>query len=130
MTELGLSLSAEKTKLASYEKGYEFLGFRLSSKSRTMRPKSLEKFKADLAPEQVQEVVDAFAALPKQIDTIVGFEHGTNVSVEGKSEGLTHCFIVTFSNEQGRDTYLQHPAHQAYVKLVKDRREQVIVFDY
>ena len=45
MTELGLSLSPEKTKIASYGKGYEFLGFRLSSKSRTMRPKSLEKFK-------------------------------------------------------------------------------------
>ena len=45
MTELGLSLSPEKTKVASYGKGYEFLGFRLSSKSRTMRPKSLEKFK-------------------------------------------------------------------------------------
>ena len=45
MTELGLSLSAEKTKIASFGKGYEFLGFRLSSKSRTMRPKSLEKFK-------------------------------------------------------------------------------------
>jgi group II intron reverse transcriptase/maturase len=45
MTELGLALSPEKTKIASYGKGYEFLGFRLSSKSRTMRPKSLEKFK-------------------------------------------------------------------------------------
>jgi group II intron reverse transcriptase/maturase len=45
MTDLGLSLSPEKTKIASYGKGYEFLGFRLSSKSRTMRPKSLEKFK-------------------------------------------------------------------------------------
>jgi len=44
MTDLGLSLSPEKTKFASYGKGYEFLGFRLSSKSRTMRAKSLEKF--------------------------------------------------------------------------------------
>ncbi len=43
MTELGLKLSPEKTKIASYGKGYEFLGFRLSSKSRTMRPKSQEK---------------------------------------------------------------------------------------
>jgi hypothetical protein len=48
MTELGLSLSAEKTKIASYGKGYEFLGFRLSSQSRTMRPKSLEKFKTKI----------------------------------------------------------------------------------
>jgi RNA-directed DNA polymerase len=48
MTELGLSLSPEKTKIASYGKGYEFLGFRLSSKSRTMRSKSLEKFKTKI----------------------------------------------------------------------------------
>lgn len=46
MAELGLSLSPEKTKIASYGKGYEFLGFRLSGRSRTMRPKSVEKFKA------------------------------------------------------------------------------------
>ena len=45
MTDLGLSLSPEKTKIASYGKGYEFLGFRLSSRSRSMRPKSLENFK-------------------------------------------------------------------------------------
>jgi group II intron reverse transcriptase/maturase len=48
MTDLGLSLSPEKTKFASYRKGYEFLGFRLSSKSRTMRAKSLEKFKTKI----------------------------------------------------------------------------------
>jgi group II intron reverse transcriptase/maturase len=48
MTDLGLSLSPEKTKIASYGKGYEFLGFRLSSKSRTMRAKSLEKFKTKI----------------------------------------------------------------------------------
>ena len=45
MTDLGLKLSPEKTKIASYGQGYEFLGFRLSSRSRTMRPKSVENFK-------------------------------------------------------------------------------------
>jgi len=48
MTELGLSLSPEKTKIASYGKGYDFLGFRLSSKSRTLRKKSEEKFKTKI----------------------------------------------------------------------------------
>ncbi len=48
MTELGLTLSSEKTKIASFGKGYQFLGFTLSSKSRTMRPKSLEKFKTKI----------------------------------------------------------------------------------
>ena len=45
-TELGLSLSAEKTKITTYGKGYEFLGFFLSTRSRRMRDKSVLKFKA------------------------------------------------------------------------------------
>ena len=48
MTELGLALSPEKTKIASYGRGYDFLGFRISSTSRTMRAKSLEKFKTKI----------------------------------------------------------------------------------
>ena len=48
LAELGLSLSPEKTKITSYGKGYEFLGFLLSSRSRRMRPKSLEKFKTKI----------------------------------------------------------------------------------
>jgi group II intron reverse transcriptase/maturase len=44
--DLGLSLSPEKTKITTYGKGYEFLGFWLSSRSRRMRNKSEQKFKA------------------------------------------------------------------------------------
>lgn len=44
--ELGLSLSSEKTQMTTYGKGYEFLGFYLSSRSRRMREKSVQKFKA------------------------------------------------------------------------------------
>jgi len=90
----------------------------------------LYKFKDGLPAADVQEVIDTFAALPKKIDTIVGFEHGTNVSPEGKSEGLTHAFVVSFRDEAGRDAYLKHPAHLAYVDVVKNRREKVVVFDY
>ncbi len=46
--ELGLSLSSEKTMITTYGKGYEFLGFRLSSRSRRMRDKSVKKFKAKI----------------------------------------------------------------------------------
>jgi group II intron reverse transcriptase/maturase len=42
--ELGLQLSPEKTQITSYGKGYTFLGFVLSSRSRRMRPKSVQKF--------------------------------------------------------------------------------------
>ena len=88
------------------------------------------KFKDGLSAAQLQEVIDAFAGLPKKIDTIVGYEAGTNVSPEGKSEGFTHVFVVTFKTAADRDAYILHPAHQAYVQVVKDRREKVIVFDY
>jgi len=46
--ELGLCLSAEKTKVTTYGKGYDFLGFTLSSRSRRMRAKSVLKFKAKI----------------------------------------------------------------------------------
>jgi len=45
-TDLGLSLSPEKTEITTYGKGYEFLGFFLSSRSRRTRNKSVQKFKA------------------------------------------------------------------------------------
>lgn len=46
--ELGLALSPEKTKITTYGKGYDFLGFHLSSRSRRMRDKSVQKFKAKM----------------------------------------------------------------------------------
>jgi hypothetical protein len=90
----------------------------------------LYKFKDSATKADVQQVIDTFAALPSKIDTIIDFEHGPNVSTEGKSDGLTYAFVVTFQNEAGRDVYLKHPAHLAYVDVVKDRREKVVVFDY
>lgn len=90
----------------------------------------LYKFKPETTESQLEEVIDTFSGLPKKIDAIIGFERGVNVSQEGKSEGFTHCFVVTFRDEQGRDAYLKHPAHLEYVNVVRDRREKVLVFDY
>lgn len=49
--QLGLELSSEKTHFSTYGKGYEFLGFFISSRSRAMRDKSVKKFK-----EKVREL--------------------------------------------------------------------------
>jgi len=114
---LGLAALALETKAAEHP-------------AKVLRHIVLYKFNDDLTPAQVDEVVTAFSALPKKIDTIVGFERGTNVSPEGKSEGLTHAFVVSFRDEAGRDAYLKHPAHLEYVKLASTRREKVVVFDY
>jgi group II intron reverse transcriptase/maturase len=60
--ELGLALSPEKTKITSYGKGYDFLGFHLSSHSRRMRDKSVLKFQA-----KVRELTERHRNLDSQI---------------------------------------------------------------
>jgi hypothetical protein len=78
----------------------------------------------------VQQVVDAFSTMVKKVENVIGFEKGLNSSKEGKSEGFTHVFVVTFKDEAGLQTYLKHPAHDEYVTVVKTKREKVVVFDY
>jgi hypothetical protein len=99
-------------------------------KEKVLKHLVLYKFKEDLPQAKLQEVIDTFAGLANKVDTIVALEHGPNVSKEGKSDGLTYGFCVTFKDEAGLATYLKHPAHDHYVSVVKDRREKVVVFDY
>ena len=44
LTELGLTLSAEKTKVVRFLDGFGFLGFHFTHKARRIRDKSVEKF--------------------------------------------------------------------------------------
>jgi group II intron reverse transcriptase/maturase len=44
LAQLGLRLSPEKTRITTYGKGYTFLGFVMSRRSKRMRPKSQDKF--------------------------------------------------------------------------------------
>jgi len=90
----------------------------------------LFKFKEGTTAEQIGEVVEAFRLLKSKIDVIQDFEYGTDVSVENKSQGFTHCFFVTFRDEKARDAYLPHPAHKAFGELVRPKLDKVLVVDY
>ena len=48
LSRLGLMLSAEKTKLTRFREGFAFLGFVITARTVTMRPKSVEKFKTKI----------------------------------------------------------------------------------
>jgi hypothetical protein len=98
--------------------------------AKVLRHVVLVKFKSDTSAEQVKSVVDGLGALPKKIDTIIGYEHGLNNSKEGRSKGFTHCFTITFKDEAGRDKYLPHPAHADFVKIALPLIEDVLVVDY
>ena len=90
----------------------------------------LFKFKDTATPDQVKAVEAAFRALPSKIDTITGFEWGTNVSPEGKDEGFTHCFFVTFKDKAGLEVYLPHPAHKEFGSQLRPILDKVLVIDY
>jgi hypothetical protein len=90
----------------------------------------LFKFKDSSSDEEVRKIVDAFRALPNQIDGITDFEWGTNVSPEGLADGFTHCFFVTFKDEKSRDEYLPHPAHEAFGGILGPHLDKVLVVDY
>jgi len=90
----------------------------------------LFKFKADSSPEQVKKVEDAFRGLPQKVKEVKAFEWGTNNSPEKLNQDFTHCFFVTFTSEKDRDTYLVHPAHKAFVEVLKPYLDKALVLDY
>ena len=88
------------------------------------------KFVDSAKPDDVKKVENAFRALKGKIKLIKDFEWGTNTSPENLNQGLTHCFLVTFSSDKDRDEYLVHPDHKAFVEVLKPFLDKVTVIDY
>ena len=98
--------------------------------AQVLRHVVLFKFKDDVTSQQIKNIEGGFCALPGKIDSIYDFEWGTDVSIENRSEGFTHCFIVTFLNEAGRAQYLPHPAHKELVSISQPYLDKILVIDY
>ncbi len=90
----------------------------------------LFKFKDDASKEAIKAIEAKFRALPSKIAEIESLEWGTNNSPEGLAQGFTHCFFVTFKDAKAREVYLPHPAHKAFVELLKPSLDKVLVIDY
>ena len=97
---------------------------------RVLRHVVLFKFKDGTTDEQVQQIEEAFCALPGKVDEICALEWGTDVSVENVSQGFTHCFLVTFLSEADRAVYLPHPEHKAFGTVLRPHLDKVLVVDY
>ena len=98
--------------------------------SKQLRHVVLFKFKDGSTTADVKKVEDAFRSLPSKIKEIKDFEWGTNNSPENLSQGFTHCFFVTFDNENDRNAYLPHPAHKDFGTVLKPHLDKVLVVDY
>ena len=88
------------------------------------------RFKEGTTQADIDAINAAFEKLPQQIDTIRHFEWGVNVSPEGLADGFTHCYVVTFDDKAGLEAYLPHPAHQAFVAMLRPKLDKPFVIDY
>ena len=98
--------------------------------TKLLRHVVLFKFKDSTTDEQVREIENAFCALPSKVDAIYDFEWGTDVSVENRQQGFTHCFLVSFLSEADRAKYLPHSAHKEFGQLLGPHLDKVLVVDY
>jgi len=90
----------------------------------------LFKFKDGTSPETVAEIERRFGELKNRIETVKGYEWGTDISPEKLAQGFTHCFVVTFADEAGRDAYLPHPAHKEFAAFLGPYLDKVLVVDF
>ncbi|HLO82401.1 MAG TPA: Dabb family protein [Chitinophagaceae bacterium] len=98
--------------------------------TRMLRHVVLFKFKDGTSATDIKKVEDAFGKLPSQIKEISAYEWGTNNSPENLNQGFTHCFFVSFKSDSDRAIYLPHPAHLAFVEVLKPVLDKVLVIDY
>lgn len=97
---------------------------------RILRHVVLINFNDSATGDDIAKVEAAFRMIAVRIEAVEGYEWGTNVSPEDVNRGYTHCFLLTFTSERNRDTYLNHPLHQDFGNILGPYLEQVLVIDY
>ena len=100
------------------------------SEKKVLRHVVAFQFKDEISVERRKQAVADFLELKERIPEIIKFEGGEDVSVEGFAKGFTHCYTLTFENEEGRNIYLPHEAHMEVAKKNKPLLKDLFVLDY
>ena len=90
---------------------------------------ALIKFKEGTSEEQITKIFDDFLDLSENVPGIEDYVAGPNCSPEGQSEGLTHGFIMTFTDASARDAYLINLDHEKLKTAELALVEKLIIFD-
>ncbi|HUD48230.1 MAG TPA: Dabb family protein [Candidatus Baltobacteraceae bacterium] len=90
----------------------------------------LLKFKEGTAEEQIGKFFDDVLELSETVPGIDDYVSGTNCSPEGAAQGLTHGFIMTFSDAAARDAYIVHPEHERFKTMALTVVESALIFDF
>ncbi|KAI0510826.1 hypothetical protein KFK09_011435 [Dendrobium nobile] len=90
----------------------------------------LAKFKEDLTPEKVEEIINGYAGLVSLIEPMKDFHWGTDVSIENLHQGFTHVFVSTFESTEGIAEYVSHPVHVEFANKFLQHLDKILVIDY
>ncbi len=90
----------------------------------------LLKFKEGTAEEQITKFFEDALDLSETVPGIDDYVSGNNCSLESLNDGLTHGFIMTFSDVTARDAYMVHPEHERFKTMAMAMVEKVLIFDF
>ncbi len=82
------------------------------------------------AEADIERVLVGLRGLVGVIPGLLDCSGGANNSPEGKSQGYTHGFVITFDSTASRDGYLPHPEHRRAAAGLGPIAERVLVLDY
>ena len=104
----------------------------MQNASESVRHVVVFKYKEDAPQSKIKQVNDSFRDLQDKIPGILSFEYGINNSPEGKDQGFSHVYMLTFESAEARDNYLPHPAHKKFGEMLGSLNilEDVFVVDY
>lgn len=90
----------------------------------------LYAYKAEVSVEKQAEIAQRSRELINQIPLIEDLEWGPDLNAGARSQGYTHCLLMTFATPEAVAAYVAHPAHQAFLELAKPHLEKLLVVDY
>ncbi len=90
----------------------------------------LLKFNDGTTEEQIGKFFEDVLDLSETVPGIDDYVSGTTCSPEGRSQGTTHGFIMTFSDIAARDAYIVHPEHERFKTMALTIVQNTVIFDF
>jgi hypothetical protein len=90
----------------------------------------LLKFKDGTSEEQIGKFFDDLLDISETVAGVEDYVSGPNCSPEQQNQGLTHGFVMTFTDALVRDSYLVTAEHERYKTQAAALVESTVVFDF
>ncbi|XP_030515119.1 stress-response A/B barrel domain-containing protein HS1-like [Rhodamnia argentea] len=90
----------------------------------------LLKFKDEIAPDQIEQLVKGQSRLVDLIEPLKSFHWGRSVSIGNSPQGFTHIFEFVFESAEGIAEYTAHPAHVEFSNRYGPYIDDFVMIDY